>query len=259
LIFKGSAGPVRSYRNAFARGDQGINPLDEPCEQHDISCSQSRDNLDARHAADRILAQKAWERVITKDASLGEKAAAWAVTNVIKAKTKLSMGLKKKMREKLASARKLKGKLKKIGHNPRKPAKKTALRKIVNAAKKATKKKQSDPFPAALEAARRAVLLAGGSGCINKPRILPVPKIDGALPALLIPIMAAPGAAGSVAGGPAGSKAVNDAKAVKRKRGQEGSEQHNKKMEAIAFGRGLYHKPYRKGLGLYLKPYPKNG
>jgi len=36
--------------------------------------------LDARHAADRILAQKAWERVIAKDASLGEKAAAWAVT-----------------------------------------------------------------------------------------------------------------------------------------------------------------------------------
>ena len=154
--------------------------------------------------------------------------------------------------EKLASARKLKAKLKKIVHDPKKPAKKTALRKIVNAAKKAMKKKRSDPIPAALEAARHAVRLAGGSDCINKPRILPVPKIGGALPALLIPTMAALGAAGSVAGGAAGiAKAVNDAKAAKR--ALEESERHNKSMEAIAIGKGLYLKPYRKGLGLYMK------
>jgi len=233
--------------------------LDEACKQHDISYSQNRDNLNARHVAVRILAHRAWERVIAKDASLGEKAAAWAVTNAMKAKTKLGMGLKKKkIREKLASARKLKAKLKKIVHSPRKPAKKTTLRKIVNAAKKAIKKKRSDPIPAALEAARHAVRLAGGSGCINKPRILPVPKIGGALPALLIPIMAALGAAGSAAGRSAGiAKAVNDAKAATR--ALEESERHNKTMEAIAIGRGLYLKPYRKGLGLYLKPHPKNG
>jgi len=215
--------------------------------------------LEARYAtADRILAQKAWERVIVKDATLGEKAAAWAVTNVMKAKTKLGMGLKKKIRKKLASARKLKAKLKKIVHDPKKPAKKTALRKIVNAAKKAMKKQRSDPIPAALEAARYAVRLAGGSDCINKPRILPVPKIGGALPALLVPIMAALGAAESVAGGAAGiPKAVSDANAAKR--ALEESERHNKTMEAIAIGKGLYLKPYRKGLGLYLKPYPKNG
>ena len=65
----------------------------------------------------------------------------------MKAKTKLGMGLKKKMREKLASARKLKAKLEKIVHDPKKPAKKTALRKIVNAAKKAMKKKRSIPSP----------------------------------------------------------------------------------------------------------------
>jgi len=56
--------------------------------------------LDARHAADQLLAQRAWERVIAKDASLGEKAAAGAVTNAMKAKTKPGMGLKKKMRGK---------------------------------------------------------------------------------------------------------------------------------------------------------------
>jgi len=74
--------------------------LGKACKQHDISYSQKRDNLDARHAAGRILAQRAWERVIAKDASLGEKAAAWEVTNAMKAKTKLGKGLKKKIREK---------------------------------------------------------------------------------------------------------------------------------------------------------------
>jgi len=198
--------------------------LDEACKQHDISYSHNRDNLDARHAADRILAQRAWERVIAKDASLGERAAAWAVTNAMKVKTKLGMGSKKKIREKLASARKLKAKLKKIVHSPRKPAKKTALRKIVNAAKKAMKEKRSDPIPAALDAARHAVRLAGGSGCINKPRILPVPKIGGALPALLIPIMAALGAAGSVAGGAAGIvKAVSKLQNVPWKKANDTS------------------------------------
>jgi len=70
------------------------------------------------------------------------------VTNAMKAKTKLGMGLKKKkmMREKLASARKLKAKLKKIVHDPKKPAKKTALRNIVKAAKKAMKKNVLIPF-----------------------------------------------------------------------------------------------------------------
>ena len=112
----------------------------------------------------------------------------------------------------------------------------------------------------ALEAARQAVRSAGGSDCINKPLILPVPKTGGALPALPIPIMAALEAAGSVAGGAAGiakAKAVNDAKAAKR--ALEESERHNKTMEAITIGKGLYLKPYRKGLGLYLKPYPNNG
>jgi len=67
--------------------------------------------------------------------------------------------------------------------------------------------------------------------------------------------MAALGAAGSVAGGAAGiAKAVNDAKAGKR--ALKESERH-KTMEAIAIGKVLYLKAYRKELGLYLKPYPK--
>jgi len=75
----------------LARGDQGIYPLDEACKQH-ISYSQNRDNLESRHAAHQILAERAWKRVLAKDSSLGEKAAAWVVTNTMKAKTKLGMG-----------------------------------------------------------------------------------------------------------------------------------------------------------------------
>jgi len=67
--------------------------------------------------------------------------------------------------------------------------------------------------------------------------------------------MAALGAAGSVGGAAGIAKAVNDAKAGKR--ALKESERHNKTMEAIAIGKGLYLKAYRKGLGLYLKPYPK--
>jgi len=92
------------------------------------------------------------------------------------------------------------------------------------------KKKRSDPIPAAFEAPRHAVRLAVGTGFINKPRILPIPKIGGALPALLIPIKAALGAAGSVTGGAAGR-----AKAAPR--ALEESERHNKTMEAIAIGK----------------------
>jgi len=139
----------------------------------------------------------------------------------------------------------------------KKPTKTIALRQIVTAAEKVMKK-HVDPIPEALRAARQAVQLAGGSGCIRKPRVLPIPKTGGARPALLILLFAALGAAGSVAGGAAGiAKAVNDAKAAKQ--ALEESERHNETMEAIAIGKGLYLKPYRKGLGLYLKPYPKNG
>jgi len=226
--------------------------LDKARKQHDISYSQNLDNLEARHAADQILADRAWKRVLANDSSLGEKTASWVVTNTMKAKIKLGIGLKKKRRAKL-TARKLKEKLKKILQQ-KKPTKTIALRRIVTAAKREFTK-HVDPIPEALRAARQAVQLAGGSGCIRKPRVLPIPKTGGALPALLIPLFAALGAAGSVGGGAAGiAKAVNDAKVAKQ--ALEARERH-KIMEAIAVGKGLYLKPYRKGLGLYLKPYPK--
>ena len=53
-------------RLPITRGDPGINPLDAACKEHDIAYSQNRENVEARNAADRVLAQKAWQRVWSK-------------------------------------------------------------------------------------------------------------------------------------------------------------------------------------------------
>ena len=83
----------------LARGDLGINPLDAACKEHDIVYSRNRENVQARNDADKILAEKAWNRVKSKDARFGEKAVAYAVTNTMKLKSRFGMGLKKKKKK----------------------------------------------------------------------------------------------------------------------------------------------------------------
>lgn len=59
-----------------------------------------------------------------------------------------------------------------------------------------------------------------------------------------------------LAGGAAGiAKAVNDASAAKQQLAER--KRHNGAMETIAVGKGLYLKPYKRGMGLHLSP-PKN-
>ena len=88
-------GPGTRLRKRLERGDRGINPLDAACREHDIAYSQSNERAD-RHVADRVLADRAWERIAVKDSTLGEKAAATAVWAAMKAKTKLGMGMTKR-------------------------------------------------------------------------------------------------------------------------------------------------------------------
>lgn len=89
-------GPGTNLQKRLSRGDPGINKLDAACKVHDIAYSKYKDNKN-RSIADKDLAERAWERVRATDSSLGEKAAAWAVTNIMKAKTALGGGgLKKK-------------------------------------------------------------------------------------------------------------------------------------------------------------------
>jgi hypothetical protein len=86
-------GPGTRLEKRLARGDQGINPLDSACREHDIAYSRSSELVD-RHAADRTLAKKARERITARDAKFGERAAATAVWAAMKAKTKLGMGMR---------------------------------------------------------------------------------------------------------------------------------------------------------------------
>jgi len=90
-------GPGTKLAKRLARGDKGINGLDEACKLHDIAYSKYKDN-EHRNRADKELAERAWRRFKSSDASLGEKAAAWAVTAAMKTKTKFGGGKKKKRR-----------------------------------------------------------------------------------------------------------------------------------------------------------------
>lgn len=105
-------GPGTNLTKRLARGDPGINKLDSACKLHDIAYSKYSDSKN-RSVADKELAERAWGRVKASDSSLAEKAAAWAVTNIMKAKSKLGAGKNKLPQKK----RKCKCKNKKIKKN----------------------------------------------------------------------------------------------------------------------------------------------
>lgn len=230
-------GPGTRLHSRLARGDKGINPLDEACKAHDIDYSQSNDLRD-RHKADRLLGETAWGRVRSKDASFGEKTAALTVAGIMKGKTKLGMGGRRR------KARR--GKVRKgrpISFN--------------EAVRIARKRIGGNVDAKSLTKAARSAVAALGNKSIRAPkhRIVPIPKKGGFLP--LIPIFAALGALGSLGGGAAAvAKAVHEAKVAKET--LEETKRHNQAMEASSVGKGLYLKPYKKGFGLYLQPFSKN-
>ena len=60
-----------------ARGDRGINQLDEACREHDIAYAQTKTTkVDALRT---VLAEKAWERVNALDLGISERAYATPV------------------------------------------------------------------------------------------------------------------------------------------------------------------------------------
>lgn len=233
-------GPGTRLKKRLERGDIPVNQLDKACRAHDIAYSKNKDNLSERHRADKILAEKSWERVKDNSASLSERAAAAAVTGIMKTKRFIGAGNKTKKKQKKRV----------VGRAITKKNKAVALRKIVTQVKKASLKSSINPVQDAMLIARKAIKSAGGRKKLTVPRILPVPKIGGALP--LIPIFAALSAAGALSGGLANVvKAINQTK-MASKQLQE-NHRHNKAMEGVALGKGLYLKPFRKGLGLHLK------
>lgn len=84
-------GPGTNLSKRLKRGDPGINKLDSACKAHDIAYSRSSDT-EKRAIADKELAERAWERFKASDSSWGEKSAAWAITNIMKAKNKFGSG-----------------------------------------------------------------------------------------------------------------------------------------------------------------------
>ena len=235
-------GPGTKLQKRLSRGDPGINPLDSYCKAHDISYSQNRENIEARHAADKILAEKAWQRVLAKDSSFGEKSAAYAIANIMKAKTKHGMGMKTK-KKKAAKRRKRIKKRKMIN-----------FKTIINAAKKNLNRKTRNAravIKSALLGARKIIKKRGGKRKFKIPKVLVLPKfIGGALP--LIPIFAGLSALGALTNGVSGvAKALNDAKTAKNQLDE--ATRHNKMMESIAIGKGLYLRHYKTGAGIKLR------
>lgn len=187
--------------------------------QHDIAYAKHTD-LSLRHKADLQLLNMAKQRLKSKDAGKGEKLSSWLVSKVMKAKLKTGAGIKtfKKCVSKIRS------KLKKLKHHDSKS--------LIDAAYSAAMK----VFP--------------NNKKIRIPRMIPIPKTGGILP--LIPIFAGLSALGTLAGGAAGiAKTINDYKAA-QKNLQE-TQRHNKAMEGVALGKGLYIKPHRNGHGIFIK------
>lgn len=202
---------------------QGINPLDSACKEHDIQYSNPLSN---RKEADWQLENAAWRRVQAKDSSLPEKSAAWFVTNAMKVKRKMGAGMKKNKKKKSTFS----------------------FRKLTNAARLGMK---TAPNKENIKSLAKFALMAArkvrrGHTFNNKmPRVLKVPSTmsGGFLPAA-IPILAGLSALGTIAGGVSGiARAITDFRAAT----SSGS------VTPIKTGQGLYIKPFRNGSGIISK------
>ena len=74
--------------------------MDAACREHDIAYSRNNEQA-SRH----VLVDRARKRIIAKDSTLGERAAATAVWAAMKAKTKFGIGMTKKRMKKKTKSR----------------------------------------------------------------------------------------------------------------------------------------------------------
>lgn len=234
----------------LARGDKGINGLDELCKEHDIAYGAHKDSSE-RAKADEKLKSGAIKRIFARDASLGERAASVLVSTAMKVKTglsKIGMGLPKR-KHKRKPKKKAKGKTTK---NQKKSPQQIAFSALVKDAKHGIKKSGAKTIRTAIKAALRSAKKRGKGKRIKVPRIIKVPSITGGVLPLL-PILAGLGAIGSVIGSATGIvktiKDMNNAKAQLQE-----NKRHNLAMEQ-KIGSGLYLGMQKKGNGLYLRPH----
>jgi hypothetical protein len=165
-------GPGTKLAKRLARGDEGINGLDNACKDHDIEYSKVSD-VAGRNVADRKLAHQALKRVFAKDSSLAERAAAAGVAGAMAAKVKLGWGNAKPKRKK--------------------PVKKSGgaltFRKVSDKIRKAVRRASTveDAVKKAVRVAERMKKASTGGISHPKARVIPIPKTGGLLP--LIPIL----------------------------------------------------------------------
>ncbi|KAL7292281.1 hypothetical protein TKK_0013892 [Trichogramma kaykai] len=204
---------------------EGINRLDQACKQHDIAYASHRNSRKERQTADVILRRAALERLRSKDATLSEKAAAFVVEKAMGVKKKAGMGLNTS--------------------KCNKRAKKVKFSSLFQSVKKSVKSNGNN-IGLAIKRARENIKTIGGKNNIIIPRSLPLPKKIGGF---LIPTFASLSALGAMSGGISNIvKAVNQTKIAERELNE--MKNHNRKMEKIAVGKGMYLKPFKRGFGL---------
>ena len=91
-------GPGTALKKRLARGERGIDPLDNACMEHDIAYAISEDPV-LRARADRKLINFAESRIRAADSNLKEKMASHIVSLALTAKQKIGMGLKRKKKQ----------------------------------------------------------------------------------------------------------------------------------------------------------------
>lgn len=243
-------GPGTKLEKRLKRGELGINGLDSACRVHDIAYENSN-NIEHRRKADQKLIEGAWQRAKSKDSRIGERVSALAVVNLMKAKNKLGMGISEKKKKKKKQPVKTMNMKTAIATATVAAKTNPTFKAVLRSARNAISKRQytfKESINAALVAAKNVVKIRKKQ--VKIPRIIKVPKIGGVLP-FLIPLFAGLSALGALSGGAAGiARAVSKAGEAKNELAE--AKRHNKTLEAIALGKGLYLKPYKSGMGLYL-------
>lgn len=243
-------GPGTKLEKRLARGDPGINELDVACKEHDLAYATVEDSK-GRRKADKILINQALKRVFSKDAKLGERAAALLVSAVMGAKrglTKIGLGLRGKN---IHKKKKRSSKQKSI-----------AFRELVRGAKDSIETtKANDSLNGSIIAAIRHAKHIKRGKTVKIPRVLKLPKFGGKVHRYLsldfqkiVPLLSGLSAIGSITASAVGVlKAVKDIDIAKKQLMNENYSSEKKIGRALS----LVYKTGKnaRGTGFYLKPY----
>lgn len=210
-------GPGTRLQERLARGDKGINKLDEYCKEHDIAYMKSRDLL-ARHRADKILMNMARTRASASNVTVGEKLAANMVDKVMLTKMAYGAGYKNN------------------------------FKRVVSFARNHIQKAKPKCKKLAIELALAAIKELASNSNMEIPRVIPLPKTGGFLP--LIPIITGLSAAGAfVKKTSAVARLIKKFQTAQKK--WAALKKNNQTFETVSLGKGLQLKPYKDGLGIY--------